>query len=102
MFYDDGVPLEKLTGEAMGIGIFDKDKDGYRKIAESYKPGDDIFIFEFSRGAFTARSIAEMISTCGLPTAPFNDKLIDQAFKACHLPMERASILKDLCSYTSL
>jgi len=72
-FYDDGVgsdgtPLEKLTGGAFGDGLFQKIKDGYTKIAHVYDGGDEIFIFGFSRGAYTARSLAGMIAICGLPT----------------------------------
>ena len=88
-FYDDGVgsdgtPFEKLAGGAFGEGLFQKIRDGYKKISRSYSQGDDIFIFGFSRGAYTARSLAGMIATCGLPTAPVDDdaKLVNAAFQA--------------------
>jgi uncharacterized protein (DUF2235 family) len=51
----DGTPLEKLTGGAFGLGIFQKIKDGYTKISQVYDADDEIFIFGFSRGAYTAR-----------------------------------------------
>jgi uncharacterized protein (DUF2235 family) len=59
-FYDngvgaDGTPLEKLTGGAFGLGIFQKIKYGYTKISQVYDADDEIFIFGFSRGAYTAR-----------------------------------------------
>src|SRR5690606_34371317 len=38
----------------------------YRWLMENYDEGDEIFLFGFSRGAFTARSIAGMIARCGL------------------------------------
>ncbi|HZK80884.1 MAG TPA: DUF2235 domain-containing protein, partial [Humisphaera sp.] len=65
-YYDDGVgadgnPLQKLSGGALGEGIFQKIKDGYSKIAQVYEPNDEIFLFGFSRGAYTARSLAGMI-----------------------------------------
>jgi uncharacterized protein (DUF2235 family) len=104
VFYDDGVgtngvPLQKLTGAALGAGIFEKVKTGYSKIAQVYKPGDEIFIFGFSRGAFTARSLAGMISLCGLPTSGFDDKLVNDAFDAYRFPLQRESILKNLNAY---
>lgn len=86
-FYDSGVgattePIEKLAGGAFGAGIFQKIKDGYTKIAQVYNQDDDIFIFGFSRGAYTARSLAGMIAVCGLPTANFDDTLVNNAFDA--------------------
>jgi uncharacterized protein (DUF2235 family) len=86
-FYDDGVgsdgnPIDKLLGGAFGDGLFQKIKDGYTKIAHVYEQGDEVFIFGFSRGAFTARSLAGMIAVCGLPTAAFDNNLTDAAFQA--------------------
>src|SRR5580704_17967480 len=80
-FYDDGVGadgtlIEKLFGGAFGDGLFQKIMDGYTKIAHVYEQDDDIFIFGFSRGAYTARSLAGMIAVCGLPTASFDDALV--------------------------
>ena len=105
-FYDDGVgsdgtPLEKLAGGALGDGLFQKIKDGYTKIAHVYEQGDDIFIFGFSRGAFTARSLAGMIAICGLPTANFDDTLVETAFQAYRQrdPAQRATILSMLSAY---
>jgi uncharacterized protein (DUF2235 family) len=94
VFYDDGVgsdgtPLEKLAGGAMGIGLFQKIKDGYTKIAHVYEQGDDLFLFGFSRGAFTARSLAGMIAICGLPLGSFDDNLTEDAFQAYRNPSQR-------------
>src|SRR5271170_1798319 len=103
-FYDDGVgsdgtPLEKLAGGAFGDGLFQKIKDGYTKIAHVYDPGDDIFIFGFSRGAFTARSLAGMIAICGLPTAFFDDNLVNTAFQAYRDKAQRDALLAGLNNY---
>ncbi len=86
-FYDDGVgadgnPVMKVLGGAFGTGIYDKIKQGYSKISQVYQKDDDLFIFGFSRGAFTARSLAGMIATCGLPTENFTNAVVDQAFDA--------------------
>jgi uncharacterized protein (DUF2235 family) len=56
----------RLRGGAFGYGVDDNIRDGYRFIAENHLEGDDIFLFGFSRGAFTARSLAGMITKCGI------------------------------------
>ena len=86
-YYDDGVgsdgtPLQQATGGAFGDGLFQKITDGYTKIAHAYEQDDEIFIFGFSRGAYTARSIAGMIAICGLPTGNFSNQFITDAFQA--------------------
>ena len=87
VFYDDGVgadgnPISKLLGGAFGTGLWNKIKQGYAQIANSYDPGDPLFIFGFSRGAYTARSLAGMIAICGLPTKNFSDSVVETAFNA--------------------
>jgi len=95
-YYDDGVgsdgtPLQKLAGGALGVGLFQKITDGYTKIAHAYDQDDEIFIFGFSRGAYTARCIAGMIAICGLPTGNFSDQFITDAFQAYRNPSQRAA-----------
>jgi len=85
--YDDGVgadgnTLLKLLGGAFGDGLDQKIKDGYTRIAHLYSPGDELFLFGFSRGAYTARSLAGMIAVCGLPTQNVDDNQTEQAFDA--------------------
>jgi len=99
-FYDDGVgsdgtPIEKLLGGAMGVGLFQKIKDGYAKIAHVYEANDAVFIFGFSRGAYTARSLAGMIAVSGLPTKNFTDDVVETAFQAYRTkdPAQRSQIL---------
>jgi uncharacterized protein (DUF2235 family) len=76
-FYDEGVGtrlLDRFTGGAFGYGLSGNVRLGYRWLMEHYNPGDEIFIFGFSRGAFTARSLAGVIARCGLlkPDAPMS------------------------------
>lgn len=70
VFYDPGVgtesPVRRFLGGAFGVGLSTNVRDGYRFIANNYEDGDDIYMFGFSRGAFTARSIAGLIGKCGL------------------------------------
>ncbi|HMC77681.1 MAG TPA: DUF2235 domain-containing protein [Vicinamibacterales bacterium] len=70
-FYDDGVgtkgnALLKTLGGAAGYGLKRNVKELYREISRVYDPGDRIFLFGFSRGAFTVRTLAGMIGKCGL------------------------------------
>lgn len=100
-FYDDGVgatglPLDMLLGGAFGTGLFDKIKQGYTQISHVYEAGDEIFLFGFSRGAYTARSIAGMIAACGLPTKNFDDGLVETAFQAYRNKDQRAALLAEL------
>jgi len=100
-FYDDGVGadatgLDRLLDGAFGQGLLDKIQDGYTKIAHVYEPGDQVFLFGFSRGAYTARSLAGMIAACGLPTGSFTDNCVEQVFNAYRNPTERAVILAGL------
>jgi alpha-ketoglutarate-dependent sulfate ester dioxygenase len=100
-FYDDGVgadglPIDRLAGGALGLGLFNKIKQGYTQIAHVYETADDIFLFGFSRGAYTARSIAGMIAICGLPTKNFDDNLVETAFQAYRQKDQRATLLAEL------
>lgn len=100
-YYDDGVGadaqgLDRLLDGAFGQGLLQKIMDGYTKIAHVYDPGDQIFLFGFSRGAYTARSLAGMIANCGLPTGAFTDDCVKQAFAAYRDPANRAAILAGL------
>jgi uncharacterized protein (DUF2235 family) len=70
VFYDQGVgtgnKIDQLSGGAFGEGLDDNIFDAFRFLVANYEPGDEIFLFGFSRGAFTARSIAGMIRKCGV------------------------------------
>ena len=57
---------EKIRGGAFGFGISDNIKDGYQFICSNYQPGDEIYLFGFSRGAYTARSLAGLIHNLGI------------------------------------
>lgn len=102
-FYDSGVgadgnPIEKLLGGAFGLGLFQKIKDGYTKISHVYEEGDQIFLFGFSRGAYTARSLGGMITACGLPTGEFDDNLVETAFDAYRHKDQRDTLLQKLAN----
>lgn len=58
--------FNKYGGGAFGWGLDAKVKQAYQFIAAIYQPGDEIYLFGFSRGAYTARSVAGMIRKCGI------------------------------------
>ena len=74
VYYGEGVgtsylinqKVEQWAAGAFGWGLFDHIADAYRFIVFNYQPGDEVFIFGFSRGAFTARSLAGLIRKCGI------------------------------------
>jgi len=70
-FYDRGVGtawgLDKLVGGAFGTGLSRNVEDGYRFLVDNHGPDDDsLFLFGFSRGAYTVRSLVGLIRKCGL------------------------------------
>ncbi len=75
VFYDDGVGAagtavdgwaERLAGGAFGAGLMRNIEDAYRFLIFNYDPGDEIYLFGFSRGAFTARSLVGLLNTAGM------------------------------------
>lgn len=79
-FYDPGVGTDtepgaqnvfarsyrKITGLAFGRGVFRNVIDGYGFLMENYERGDRVYLFGFSRGAYTARALAGMLHKIGL------------------------------------
>ena len=57
---------DKFLGGALGWGLEDNIVEAYRNLVFCYEPGDQIFIFGFSRGAYTARSLAGLIRKAGI------------------------------------
>lgn len=60
--------VRKILGSATGRGISHNIADCYSFIVDHWEPGDRIWLFGFSRGAYTARCVANVISLCGVPT----------------------------------
>jgi len=58
--------VDRWAGGAVGWGLDDNIMDAYRRLAETYQPGDEIFVFGFSRGAYTARSLVGLIRSVGI------------------------------------
>lgn len=68
-FYDPGVGTSRWTkfrGGTFGYGLSKNLLEGYEWLAKRYDEEDEIWIFGFSRGAYTARSLVGLIRKCGL------------------------------------
>lgn len=83
-WYDEGVGtrdwLDKISGGAFGHGLFENVQQAYRFIVENYQPGDRLVLFGFSRGAYTARSLAGLIAKVGILRKKYISK-IEQVYK---------------------
>ena len=79
-YYHDGVgtstfkPLA-LLGNVFGVGLKRNIIDMYLFLCRNYRPGDRIFVYGFSRGAFTARVLASVITTQGILQCRTEDEL---------------------------
>ncbi len=60
-------PVVRLRGLVDGYGLDCNVKELVRALAEHYEDGDSLYLFGFSRGAFTVRAVAGFIYRCGLP-----------------------------------
>jgi hypothetical protein len=86
IYYSAGVGTqsgEHISGGMFGIGINEEVTNAYEWLLEHYETDAQIFIFGFSRGAFTARSLAGFISKCGLlkPGSPVSLKQLYERYR---------------------
>jgi uncharacterized protein (DUF2235 family) len=63
-----GRSLYNLTSQATGLGITRNIIDCYATIIRLWRPGDRIYLFGFSRGAYTVRCLGGVLKLCGVPT----------------------------------
>lgn len=67
-FYDSGVGtgdllfIDKALQGSTGFGLEAKVLEAYNFVAMNYAPGDEVYCFGFSRGAYTARAVAGLIT----------------------------------------
>ncbi|OSX67522.1 hypothetical protein POSPLADRAFT_1093649, partial [Postia placenta MAD-698-R-SB12] len=70
VFYQSGVGSSNNLYDQIVDGMFtylcEKVEEAYAFIAQNYHPGDEIFLFGFSRGAYTARMVASFIGKIGI------------------------------------
>jgi uncharacterized protein (DUF2235 family) len=85
-FYQPGVGADRsrsrlrrtasrVGGGAFGLGLDANILDAYRWLIREYEPGDAFWLFGFSRGAYTARSLAGLLRNCGLLRPPHEDRI---------------------------
>jgi uncharacterized protein (DUF2235 family) len=82
-FYDPGLGTQALgtttpvrvwrwiyntVSQAMGLGLTANITDCYAAILTLWEPGDRIYLFGFSRGAYTVRCLGAVLGLCGVPT----------------------------------
>ncbi|MFK8008526.1 MAG: DUF2235 domain-containing protein [Saprospiraceae bacterium] len=68
-YYDRGVGtgmFESVLGGGFGVGLEVNVREAYNWLVDHYNDGDEIYIFGFSRGAYSARSLVGFIAFCGL------------------------------------
>lgn len=90
VFYDWGLGSyhNSLSAGATGRGIHKNILDGYRYIVQNYAPEDNIFLFGFSRGAYTVRALSGLINNCGILKRPDANR-IAQAWKIYKNPLPK-------------
>ena len=83
VYYDWGVgtddKLDSLSGGGLGKGLDKNITDCYRFLVHNYEPGDEVYFFGFSRGAYTARSCIGLIRNAWLLRKQ-HAELIPQAY----------------------
>jgi hypothetical protein len=62
--------IHNTVAQATGFGITRNIIDCYAALIQLWRPGDRIFLFGFSRGAYTIRCLGGVIARCGIPTHP--------------------------------
>jgi len=81
IYYHRGVGTgpwyDRLAGGAFGVGLSDNIRHVYRFLIEEFEPDDELFLFGFSRGAYTARSLVGLIRNSGLLRREHSDRIHD-------------------------
>lgn len=97
VFYDEGVgtesALKKVVGGAFGWGVDKNIQEAYRFLSLNYAPGDEVYLFGWSRGAYTVRSLAGMIYCSGLVSRPAIRNAV-KAYKLYRDPNVKPSCLE--------
>jgi len=84
VYYHQGVgtgtdAVDRLLGGSTGWGISHNLRDAYNFLVMNYTPGDELYLFGFSRGAYTARSLAGLIRNVGI-LRPERAHLVGKAY----------------------
>ena len=79
-YHEGSGRIRAMGDQATGCGLQRNVEDAYRCLMKRYDEGDRVYLFGFSRGAFTVRSLAGMLHKCGL-LDPGHDNLVEYASK---------------------
>jgi uncharacterized protein (DUF2235 family) len=80
--------VTRLLGKVIGYGLHDDIRDAYVYIMQQYEPGDRLYMFGFSRGAYTVRAVASLLRMYGLiprgnaPLVPYAIRMLTAINKA--------------------
>jgi uncharacterized protein (DUF2235 family) len=79
VFYDWGVGsyYDRVRGGVAGLGIHKNIMDAYRYIVQNYTPGCRIYLFGYSRGAYTVRALCGLINNCGILKRPDASRIVE-------------------------
>ena len=92
-YYDKGVGtrfFNRFRGGTFGRGVSENISQAYEFLCQVWEPGDEIYIFGYSRGAYTARSLVGLLQLAGLitPEDCTNKKIRQQVIDFLHLYIE--------------
>lgn len=107
VYYSQGVGTrrgESARGGVTGWGIDDEIIEAYTWLIQHFEDGDEIFIFGFSRGAYTARSLSGLICKCGVLRlgAPLSIEQLYARYRIYAAPTIRSLLGKPLAPDASI
>ncbi len=85
--------IQKMLGSVTGRGIVQNIADCYEFIINHYEPGDRVFLIGFSRGAYTVRSLANLLMLCGVPTRSRSGPLLRFRKQVRDIAMEAVTVV---------
>jgi uncharacterized protein (DUF2235 family) len=97
VYYDEGVGSTRqdaVLGGAVGAGLYDKVIEAYKFLVFNYEADDDIYIFGFSRGAYTARSFAGLVHHVGVVNSCYAEKI--KVAAALYRNRDKKAVIDDL------
>lgn len=99
VYYDSGIGTgnigssEKSRQGGTGAGLAENVIEAYNFIVQNYEPGDEIFCFGFSRGAYTARAVAGLVSDIGV-IAPISMQFFPDLYRLYQTNSKRVEFRK--------
>lgn len=105
VYYSQGVGTQRGESARGGVTGYDDEIIGaYTWFIQNFDDGDEIFIFGFSRGAYTARSLSGLICKCGVLKlgAPLSIEQLYARYRIYGAPTIRSLIAKPLAQDASI